>query len=328
MDWRKGLEDNSEFKEQSDDEVDDINEFTVYLPRTKLSLREHLLLQLHTSELDENQVYIGEYLIDNIDENGYLTIDLSEAARYFNVSISKVNKVLEHMQTFDPPGICARNLKECLLIQLKQINNTDKNIVNIVNNHLDALAAGKFDEVVEKTGLNKKVVGDIFNYIKTLEPKPGREFYDSYDIKYIIPDIIVNKLENKFEVQVNDDSIPFVGINEYYLKILEADVSSEVKKFIKSRIDNAKWLIKCLEQRKDIVKKIAECIVRKQFKFFEKGEKFISPVTIKEIAEEIEMHESMVGSAINGKYVQCVWGVFEMKFFLDKSRNSAQTAPT
>lgn len=321
LDWKKGMEEREEFEEQYGGTVYDINKFAVYMPRTNLSLKEHLLLQLHTSGLDDHQVYIGEYIIDNIDENGYLTVELAEIAKFFNVGVNKVSKVLAHMQTFDPPGICARNLKECLLIQLRQKNIMEKNIRNIIENYLDHLAEGKVDLVSDKTGLDKKVIQEIFDYIKTLEPKPGREFYDNYDVKYIIPDVIVKNTKNNLEIQINDDSIPLIIVNENYKRILSCDVSSEVKKFIQNKIDNARWLIKCLEQRKEIIRKVAECIIKKQADFFEKGVKHIKPATIKDVAEDVKMHESMVVSTINGKYIQCMWGIFEMKYFFEKHSN-------
>jgi len=286
------------------------------MPRMKLSLKDHLLLQLHTYGLDDNQVSIGEYIINNVDENGYLTIKLTEVAKFFNITINNVKKVLKLLQTFDPPGVCARDLKECLLIQLQQKNNKDKNIVYIIENHINDLADGNIDRVVENTGLERRRVEEIFNYIKTLEPKPGREFFGNYNVDYIIPDVIVKKTKNGLDVHINEDSIPVLNTNEYYYKILSADIGNDVKKFIKSRIDSAKWLIKCLDQRKEIIKKVAEAIIKKQSDFFVKGNKSIKPLSISEIADDIEMHESIVASVINGKYIQCMWGVYEMSHFL------------
>lgn len=287
------------------------------MPKSMLSLKEHLILQLHISNLEENQISIGEYLINNIDENGYLTVGLPEVAKYFNVSISKVNKVLKHVQNFDPPGVCARDLKECLLIQLKQKNIKDKNIINIIENHMNDLAAGDIDKVAEKTGLKRTTVEEIFDYIKTLEPKPGREFFETCNADYIIPDVIVKKSKTKLEVHINEDSIPLLNINEYYGRILASDVSNDVKNFIKTRLDSAKWLIKCIDQRKEVIKKVADSIVSKQSEFFHRGREFLKPLSAKEIAEDVDMHESIVSSIVNGKYIQCVWGIFEMRYFIN-----------
>jgi len=281
----------------------------------KLSLKEHLVFQLHTSELTKDQALIGEYLIDNIDDNGYLTIGLNEAAAFFNIPVSKVGRVLEHLQSFDPAGICARSLKECLLIQLRQMDITDKAVVDIIENHLDDLAANKLSYVAKCTGLDMQRVVEAFEFIKTLEPKPGRAFSNNEDIKYIIPDIIVRKIRDRYEVIVNEDSVPLIGINEYYKKIVSGDLNGETRKFMQNRLDSAVWLIKCVEQRKLTLRKVAESIVSRQEDFFEKGKKHIRPLTMKEVARDIDMHESTVSRTVNGKYIQCTWGVFEMRYF-------------
>ncbi|MCX8131760.1 MAG: RNA polymerase factor sigma-54 [Clostridia bacterium] len=283
----------------------------------KLSLKEHLLFQLHTSDLSENQMCIGEYLIDNIDENGYLIIGLTEVAEFFNVTASKVKKVLEYLQTFDPPGICARSLKECLLIQLNQLSINDKeDAQKLVENHLDDLAGEKLDFVAKNMGLPLHRVEEVFRVLKTLEPKPGREYYNNTGVKYIIPDIIIRNSNGRFETVVNEDAVPLLNINEYYRKILSADVGNEVKRFIVHRIDNAAWLLKCIEERKNMLKKAAECIVAYQLLFFEKGKQFLSPISKKTISDEIGVHESVIEEILSGKYIQCAWGVFEMKDFI------------
>jgi len=290
--------------------------YKALMPRMKLSLKDHLLLQLHTYGLDDNQVSIGEYIINNVDENGYLTIKLTKVAKFFNVTINNVKKVLKLLQTFDPPGVCARDLKECLLIQLQQRNIKDKNMEYIIENHINDLAEGNMDKVVESTGLERNTVEKVFDYIKTLEPKPGREFFGNCDVDYIIPDVIVKKTKNGLDIHINEDSIPVLNTNEYYYKILSADIGNDVKKFIKSKIDSAKWLIKCLEQRKEIIKKVAEAIIKKQPDFFLKGNKSIKPLSISEIADDVEIHESIIASVINEKYIQCMWGVYEMAYFI------------
>ncbi|MCX7708563.1 MAG: RNA polymerase factor sigma-54 [Clostridia bacterium] len=281
----------------------------------KLTLKEHLMFQLHTSEIEKEQLLIGEYLIDNIDENGYLEMELSEAAACFNVSVSKVGRVLGLIQTFDPPGIGARNLKECLLIQLRQINCRDDAVIEIVENHLDELASNKIHQVSKITKLDVQRVKEAFDYIKTLEPKPGRSFGNNEEIKYIIPDVIVKKVNGSFEVIVNDDAIPLIGINSYYRRVMDQNLNAEARKFLQSKFDCAQWLIKCIEQRRNTLRKVAESILKRQIEFFERGRQHIRPLTMKEIAGEIGMHESTISRTVNSKYLQCTWGIFEMRYF-------------
>jgi len=283
----------------------------------RLSLKEYLLFQLQASKskLNKKQVLIAEYLIDNIDENGYLTVSLTEVAAFFNMPLKKVNTVLEHLQTFEPSGICARSLKECLLIQLKQIDSIDRDIIKLVDCCLDDLASGKFREVAESTGLNIEKVIEAYNFIKTLEPKPGREFYSSGGLKYIVPDVIVKKLNGRFEALINEEAIPVVIINEHYKQMMDKDVGSETRSFIQNKIDNAMWLIQCIEQRKSMLRKVAEIIVEKQHEFLEKGKDNVKPLTTDEVSEKLNVHKSIVERVIEGKHIQCLWGIFEMRHF-------------
>lgn len=288
----------------------------------ELTLKEHLMFQLNMSDLDKELRLVGEYLIDNIDENGYLSIDLPEAAAFFNLPVSKVKKALNLVQTFDPPGICARNLKESLLIQLKSINCSDEAIIKIVENHLDELAENKIAQVAKSTKLDIQKVVEAFDFIRTLEPKPGRAFSGSEEVKYIIPDVIIRRIDGNFVVIVNDDAIPLIGINEYYKRVLNQNISSEARKFIKNKMDSAIWLIKCIEQRRSTLRKVAECIVERQKEFLEQGRLHIKPLTMKEIAEEIGMHESTISRTLSAKYLQCTWGVFEMRYFFSGKLSS------
>ncbi|RCX10518.1 RNA polymerase RpoN-/SigL-like sigma 54 subunit [Anaerobacterium chartisolvens] len=281
----------------------------------RMSLKEHLLFQLHTSSLNEVQICIGEYLIDNIDQNGYLMISVSEVAEFFNVNSAKIKKVLEYIQTFDPPGICARSLKECLLIQLAQMENKDENIKRIVDKHLDDLADERIDVVAKATGLSGAQVEAVYRFIKTLEPKPGREYESGSDVKYIIPDISIRQLKSGAEVIVNDEAFPALGINQYYKKILSAEISNDAKKFIMNRMDSASWIIKCIEHRKNTIVEIARHIVKSQEDFLKKGRKYIKTVDNAKISGEIGIHESMLKEVATGKYMQCVWGIFELKCF-------------
>ena len=169
--------------------------------------------------------------------------------------------------------------------------------------------------MAKNVGTDIKKINEVFELIRTLEPKPGRAFGDGEEVKYIIPDITVRKVVDKFDITVNDDSIPLIGINEYYKGFLSQDLNVEARKYMQSKLDSARWLIKCLEQRRNTLRKVAEEIVGRQAEFFGKGVKHLKPLTMKEIAGKIDMHESTVSRAISGKYLQCPWGVFEMRYF-------------
>ncbi|HHV98186.1 MAG TPA: RNA polymerase factor sigma-54 [Clostridiaceae bacterium] len=306
----KSMDDNS-----FDTVSDTISDYRLEYVASGISLKDYLLLQLYSSGLDRFQMKIGEYLISNVDENGYLTCSLSEAAAYFNVPISKIKNVLLHIQSFDPPGICARNLKECLLIQLRQMNITDKNVYRVVKGFLDDLALKRVSEVARNTNLSKNEIINILRLIKTLEPKPGRNFYNNSCSKYLLPDIFIRKIRNAFEAVLNEEAIPVVNIDKYYKQLGSQETSPETKKFIQRRINNAVWLIKCIEQRKMLLKRLGEYIAAVQKDFFENGQAFKRAVSIKQAASELGVDKELVSIAAEGKYVNCKWGDFEMKYF-------------
>jgi RNA polymerase sigma-54 factor len=303
-----------EYFERNDEIIDFINNNVADKSAVNMSLKDYLLMQLGTVKLSENEMEIAEYLIDNIDDNGYLTVTLLEAVSFLNFPISKIEKILKVLQSFKPSGVCARNLKECLIIQLKHMGIEDENMENIIKKHLNYLADNKILQVAKENGIRREQVIEIYKFIKTLEPKPGRKFYGGRQIKYIIPDAIVKKNNDYFEVYVNEDALPNININSYYKSILSEDINIEARKFIQSKIDRVNWLIKCIEKRKNTLLKVLLCVVDKQKEFFKKGKKYIKPLTMEEVAREISVHESTVIRAVSGKYIQCSWGIFDIKY--------------
>lgn len=298
-----------------EDSNEAIENFSVDSSTTVVSLKEHLLLQLHTSDVVCKDMEIGEYLIDNVDHNGYLSISVGEVASFFNIPAKRIERVLQLVQTFDPPGVCARSVKECLVIQLLQIDKTDKDVMDVIENHLEDLAQNKKMHIAKSVGVSVERVEQIHDLIRSLEPMPGREFYEYEDIKFIIPDVIIREMNGKFQVIINEEALPVVNISSYYKGIMQDDISFEAKRFIQSKIDSVQWLIKCIEQRKITLSKVADCIVKHQNEFFRKGKDHIRALTLKDIAKDINMHESTVSRTVSGKFLQCSWGVFDMKLF-------------
>ncbi len=309
----------------NDEDVNEvIDKFSVDRSASVVSLKEHLLLQIHTSGVVCRDMEIGEYLIDNVDRNGYLSVDISEVASFFNISAKRVERVLEHIQTFDPSGVCARNVKECLVIQLMQSGNKDGNAMKVIENHLEDLANNKILQIAKSVGISVERVNQIHDLIRSLEPRPGREFYEYEDTKFIVPDVIVKEVGGKFTAIINDEALPIINISSYYKGILQDDINIEAKRFIQSKIESVKWLIKCIEQRKITLFKVTDCIVKYQNEFFKMGKEHMRALTMKAIAKDINMHESTVSRTVNGKFLQCSWGVFDMKLFF-QGRVSSRT---
>ncbi len=298
-------------------DVEDTEETPSSEMQSTITLKEHLLFQSNSLNLEKTQASISEYLIDNTDENGYLNADICEVSAFFNTSAAKVVKVLKLLQGFDPPGICARNLKECLLIQLAQMENTNREAVLIVRHYIDKLAGNDTAAVAAEASLDEEKVREAFRLIRTLEPRPGREFYRDEENRPVIADVVVRKLNDGYEALLNDEAFPEINIVERFKPEDLVKTEDDVDDFIKEGVNNAVWLIKCMEQRKGIILKVAEDIVREQPEFFEKGAGWLKSVSSERLGEDINMHATILSEVLNGKFLQCRWGLFEFKHFFE-----------
>ncbi|MDP4093606.1 MAG: RNA polymerase factor sigma-54 [Bacillota bacterium] len=279
------------------------------------TIKEYLLEQLESSRLEDKDKAIGEYIIDNIDENGYLKSDAAEIAAFFDITEDNVLKVLNQIQTFDPPGICARNLKECLTIQLKQMG-TSEELIEIVDTCLNELAMKKISSVARKTGTDTLNLEALYDLIKTLEPKPGREFCSVNTVRYVLADIFIREVKGGYEAILNEECFPAICLNTYYRKIaLDNSYNEDARKFIYDKIDSAIALMKSLDQRRTYIKKVADFLTVKQKEFFEYGVKSIKPLNLKEASIELGLNEYILNAVITGKFLQCRWGNFELGYF-------------
>ena len=280
------------------------------------TLTEFLIEQLHFSSLKGQDAEIGRYIIENIDDNGYLSMSLEEICSVLDVDLDSCERVLDLIHTFEPSGVGARDLNECLIIQLASLGELTDEIEFIISNRLKDLADNKYALISKEVGISLTEVQGIADLIKTLEPKPGRGFDSDNSIKYIIPDIYVEETNGEYVVSANDGSTPSLHISSYYNSLAEeAKSDKELSNYLNNRFNSAMWLMKSIEQRKKTIYNVASAIVQFQNDFFAKGERFLKPLTLKQIAETVGVHESTVSRAINGKYMQCPRGVFELKYF-------------
>ena len=280
------------------------------------TLTEFLIEQLHFSSLKGQDAEIGRYIIENIDDNGYLSMSLEEICSVLDVDLDSCERVLDLIHTFEPSGVGARDLNECLIIQLASLGELTDEIEFIISNRLKDLADNKYALISKEVGISPSEVQDIADLIKTLEPKPGRGFDSDNSVKYIIPDIYVEAVNDEYIVNANDASTPSLHISSYYNSLIEeAKSDKELSNYLNNRFNSAMWLMKSIEQRKKTIYNVASAIVQFQNDFFAKGDKFLKPLTLKQIAETVGVHESTVSRAINGKYMQCPRGVFELKYF-------------
>jgi RNA polymerase sigma-54 factor len=294
---------------------DDISVYAQDRP-SGVTLREHLTTQLLFSELKGSPYEIGQYIIESLDDNGYLTQSAPEIAERFGAPVRKVEKVIDVIRTFDPAGVGATDLTECLLLQLDALGIEDGTVRSIVSGHIEDIAFNRLAAIAKKFGLKKEEAQSIADAIRGLEPKPGRSFSNGADTKFIIPDVIVEKAPGGYSVAVNSDETPQLIISPYYRRILKnEDKRSGAAQFLSQRLNSAVWLIKSIDQRKDTIRRVAEAVVERQTAFLDRGSKYLRPLTLKVIADEIGMHESTVSRAVNGKYMQTPRGVFEIKYF-------------
>ena len=296
------------------------------VPGITLSLKEHLLIQLNGLCPDKCGHLIGEYLIDNIDDNGYLTIDIKEVAAFFNVPDERVQSVLDKLQSLEPPGICARSLRECLMLQLRQLDETDEEAMLVVEKHLDCLASDDIETVALSTGLSVDRVRTIFCEVKSLEPRPGREFYGSETESPALPDINIRETNDGLQVLNNDEAFPDICISESFTAKASDLAEKEGSDYVHDKVKSAVWLIKCLEQREDIILAIAQKLCAYEQDFFKTGLKAIKLLDRSSFATSLDMHESILEKALNGKYLQCRWGLFEFKRFFNEIDTSLYSA--
>lgn len=323
IDWKEYLGQYDDISYKHTDKMENKETSFENFISTQTSLKEHLLFQLHLTMFESNAKKIGEFIIESIDKNGYLSIALEEIVEQLKVDVKDVERVLKIIQTFDPIGVAARDLKECILIQLKARGITDPDVYEIANNHLEDIAQNRLSKISKSLSLNLKSVQWICDLIKSLEPKPGRGFaYASDDIRYITPDVVLQFIDGEYIVNVNDVTAPRLVINNFYKQLLSAAEDEKISKFLTEKLNSAMWLIRSIEQRRTTIYKVVESILKFQREFFDKGKKSLRPLTLKDIAEDIGAHESTVSRATNGKYIQTPRGIFELKFFFSSGIDS------
>ena len=288
------------------------------------TLRDHLMLQLKLSKIDPSIYELCEFIIESIDDNGYLDINVAETAVHFGLAESEVENVIHLIQSFDPPGVGARDLKECLIIQLYQQGYEESLEETLVLEYLEDLGQKRFAQIAKKIDETAERVQQAYDYIKTLEPKPGRSYASLRDVRYIVPDVYIEKVKGEYVVMVNEGANPRLQINSFYKTLINSiDKDAPASDYLNKNFQSALRIIKSIEQRRNTIFRVCSAIVEYQYDFFEKGMLYLKPLNLKDIADEIEVHESTVSRAVNGKYVQCPNGLFEIKFFFQSGVKGA-----
>lgn len=282
-------------------------------------LSEYLIHQLLTVELTDLAYDVIQYMVYSLDSKGYIEEELSDIARRFDTTVAFVEKQLKLLQSLDPAGVCARNLGECLLLQLNREHEKDSIACTIVSEYLEFLGKNQLHVIAKKMKLPLDDIIKACEHIKELNPKPGSGFDTRGYLKYITPDVTVVRLSNYYEILLNEYTYPKIGINHFYKQVLEKETSKETQSYIVDKIRQAEWIQNCIGQRNSTLMRVSKTIVDYQNTFFEFGTGHLKPLRLQDVARMLEMHESTISRAIRDKYLQCSWGIFPMKYFFSKS---------
>ena len=288
----------------------------------KTNLYDHLMWQLNLSSFTGAQKEISLHIICNLDSDGYLQSSVEEIAEVTGYTQEEVLEALALIQKFDPVGVAARDGRECLLIQARFENLGGTIVEKIILDHVDKLENKKYDLIAKNLSISLQEVLSAIDIITNFEPKPGRRYSDEETI-YISPDIYVFKVGDEFEIALNEDGLPKLKINAYYRKILSSKNAQEdgTKEYIQDKLKSAAWLIKSIHQRQRTIYKVTMSIVRFQRDFFERGIAHLKPLVLRDVAEDIQMHESTISRVTTNKYVHTPQGVYELKYFFNSAIN-------
>lgn len=309
----------------SGDYIDD--ELPVYQGETTQTLQDYLMWQVELTPFSDTDRAIATSIVDAVDETGYLTVpleDILESIGDEEIDIDEVEAVLKRIQRFDPVGVAAKDLRDCLLIQLSQFDKTTPWLEEarlIISDHLDLLANHDFRTLMRVTRLKEDALKEAVNLIQSLDPRPGQSIQTG-EPEYVIPDVLVRKHNGHWTVELNSDSIPRLQINQHYASMCNNARNDGDSQFIRSNLQDAKWLIKSLESRNDTLLRVSRCIVEQQQAFFEQGEEYMKPMVLADIAQAVEMHESTISRVTTQKYLHSPRGIFELKYFFSSHVNT------
>ncbi len=322
IDWSNYIDEyNSPGRISFESEDKDSPRFEAFVAHKK-TLSEHLLWQAMMTFSEKTDRDIGSLIAGNLNADGYLDAPFDEVVRMANAPAEQVENVLKVMQSLDPVGVCARDLKECLLIQVERLGVDNPVVVNIIKNHLNNLENKNYKAICRALKVNIDCVVAAVNVIKGLEPRPGRQFSDEAP-QYIVPDIYVHEFEDDFVILLNDDGMPKLRVNSFYKNAIGKDdkISNNAKEYIQEKMRSAAWLIRSIHQRQKTIYRVMESILKYQRDFFKKGIAHLRPMVLRDVAQDIDMHESTISRVTTNKYAFTPQGIFELKYFFNSSIN-------
>ncbi len=287
-------------------------------------LWQHLLWQLRLSKAPDKIRVVAEMVIGNIDEDGYLKATEEEIAKMSETDIESVKKAIEVVQGFDPAGVGARNLKECLILQIRALGLENTIIKSVIEEYLDDIKKKKYEHIARKLAISIDEVLKAVKIIEKLEPRPGRNFSKTM-VNVPVPDVYVNKVEGQYQIILNDEGIPKLRLNKLYRQLFtEKQLQTQERKYLKEKFKNAVEFLKSLEQRNKTIYRVTESLLKFQKDFFDKGVSYLRPLNLRDVAGELGLHESTISRVTSNKYLACEHGIFNFKFFFSNALSSNQ----
>ena len=282
----------------------------------KTTLEDHLIWQLRLSKISERESTIGLHVIQNLDENGYLVLSREDICNATESSPEEIEAVLKRIQFFDPVGVAARDLRECLLIQLENLHLSDSLAAKIVANYLNFLESKRYEKLAKDLLVSIDEIAEAAHLIATLEPKPSRGF-EQDEVRTVLPDVFVEKIGDEYVIFLNDDGVPRLRVNSLYRRLAgqEGAAEEQARQYLQEKVRAAHWLIKSIQQRQQTLFRVTQSIFKFQLEFLDHGVSHLKPMVLRDVAEDIDMHESTVSRATANKYVHTPQGLFELKFF-------------
>lgn len=325
FEWESYLETQHKAPREASSGQEEIMNYENIISSTQ-TLHEHIYWQVKMAGFSENESLAADAIIAHIDDDGYLKVPLQQIAEEEKLDIDDLEDALSLIHEFDPPGVGARDLKECLLIQAKLLEEDTNDLVSLINNHLKDLEKKNYEAIAKGLNRSMEEVIEICKIIYAMEPKPGRG-YSGNDTHYVTPDVYVYKVGDEYSVSLNEDGLPKLKISNFYKNMLKGGANptgdQKASEYIQEKLKSAVWLIKSIHQRQRTIYKVTESIVKHQRDFFEKGASALKPMVLRDIANDIGMHESTVSRVTTAKYVHTPQGIYELKYFFNSGISSS-----
>lgn len=305
------------------DEASDRKQKFIESSPIKESLHDHLLSQLRLYDLDNDEIEVGNILISMIDDRGFITVPLQEISTEMDISMNVLKKVLKEIQTLDPPGIGSKDIQETLMVQAKLLLPEDKILHTFLKKHFHDLEKLDYKKISRQMKISEDVVEEKAKIIKKLEPYPAT-LYTNKKTDYVVPDVVIQETDGEFNIIINDEWIPKLSINLEYKSAIQKVKDVNDKEYLSSKMNSAQWLIRSIQQRRQTLFRVVNSIIEFQIDFFRKGVHYVKPLTLKDVAEKLDMHESTISRITTNKYVQTSWGILELKWFFSSGVQSSE----